>query len=344
MGATVTRNVQLTEDNVGLITRSGKVVAGPELPKNPEPKVPIADEIRQVVKTIKVSDYDIIEQLKRQPAQISLFDLINSSDKHRNSLERFLAEVHVPPEIEDNAFDIFMNGMLAQNPITFSDQDVPKGAEESNKALFITLSCMGNQISKVLIDGGSGVNILPLGVARQLGLDVKNMSPPSLNIRAFDGAKRKPLGEIILEIIMGPAKFMTAFQVLETNSSFNMLLGRPWIHQAGAIPSTYHQNVKFPFGGKLVTVNGERDIELCNEVDIPYVGEPSVEPSTMQAFEMVNMIRKVNNDPPIEPVVANMARVLLQMGYQIGGGLGARGQGMLFPIQIPMPADKAGIR
>ncbi|KAI4302251.1 hypothetical protein MLD38_038025 [Melastoma candidum] len=63
----------------------------------------------------------------------------------------------------------------------------------------------------------------------------------------------------------------------------------------------------------------------------------------MQPFEMVNMIRKVNNDPPIEPVIANMARVLLQMGYQIRGGLGARGQGMLFPIQIPTPADKAGI-
>ncbi|MCI57109.1 receptor-like kinase, partial [Trifolium medium] len=35
-------------------------------------------------------------------------------------------------------------------------------------------------------------------------------------------------------------------------------LGRPWIHEAGAVPSTLHQNLKFVKNGKVVTVKGEQ--------------------------------------------------------------------------------------
>ncbi|KAK4732101.1 hypothetical protein R3W88_025089 [Solanum pinnatisectum] len=35
------------------------------------------------------------------------------------------------------------------------------------------------------------------------------------------------------------------FQVLNINTSYNLLLGRPFIHMAGAVPSTLHQLMKF---------------------------------------------------------------------------------------------------
>ena len=46
----------------------------------------------------------------------------------------------------------------------------------------------------------------------------------------------------------------TKFLVVDCDSSYNMILGRPWIHGMGAVPSTLHQMVKFltPWGIKAI--------------------------------------------------------------------------------------------
>ncbi|MCI92138.1 hypothetical protein A2U01_0113434, partial [Trifolium medium] len=44
---------------------------------------------------------------------------------------------------------------------------------------------------------------------------------------------------------------------MNVQASYSCLLGRPWIHAAGAVTSTLHQKLKFVQGGKLVVVNGE---------------------------------------------------------------------------------------
>ena len=43
-------------------------------------------------------------------------------------------------------------------------------------------------------------------------------------------------------------------------TSFNLLLGRPWIHKAGAIPSSLHRKVKFIHDGQAIMVQSTRDM------------------------------------------------------------------------------------
>ncbi|XP_070030107.1 uncharacterized protein [Nicotiana sylvestris] len=69
----------------------------------------------------------------------------------------------------------------------------------------------------------------------------------NVSVRAFDGIKRDTLGEIDLVLTIGPVEFEITFQVLDMDTSYNFLLGRPWIHAAGAVPSTLHQMVKFEY-------------------------------------------------------------------------------------------------
>ena len=47
------------------------------------------------------------------------------------------------------------------------------------------------------------------------------------------------------------------FQVLNIASCFNMLLGRSWIHDTEAIPSSLYQKVRFPHEGAIVTIYGD---------------------------------------------------------------------------------------
>ena len=49
------------------------------------------------------------------------------------------------------------------------------------------------------------------------------------------------MGTLSTHVMIGPVIYSILFQVLRIQSSFNLLLGRPWIHEAGAIPSSLHQ-------------------------------------------------------------------------------------------------------
>ena len=53
--------------------------------------------------------------------------------------------------------------------------------------------------------------------------------------------------------------------------SYNCLLGRPWIHIAGAIPSTLHQKIKFVAEGQLVCASVEEDMIVATSSRTPYV-------------------------------------------------------------------------
>ena len=77
---------------------------------------------------------------------------------------------------------------------------------------------------------------------------------------AFDGTKREVLRNIKLPIQVRPCTFDSEFIVMDINPSYNCLLGRPWIHMAGAVPSTLHQKVKFVVEESLIIVVVEEDM------------------------------------------------------------------------------------
>ena len=55
------------------------------------------------------------------------------------------------------------------------------------------------------------------------------------------------------------------FQVLKTQSSFNLLLGCPWTHEAGAIPSSLHQKVKFIHERHIIMIQPDKDVVTSSQ-------------------------------------------------------------------------------
>lgn len=82
----------------------------------------------------------------------------------------------------------------------------------------------------------------------------------------FDETKRDILGKVPQEVKIERVDFNITFQVLKTIGSFNMLLGRPWIYIVGVVPSIIQQRIKFIMGDKLITVKGEYNVQISNEV------------------------------------------------------------------------------
>lgn len=68
-----------------------------------------------------------------------------------------------------------------------------------------------------------------------------------------------------LDLQVSPLSLMTEFHVLDIKTTFNLLLGRPGLHQAGAISSTYHQSLKFRYKGRIVTIQADNEVRLSAE-------------------------------------------------------------------------------
>lgn len=55
--------------------------------------------MEEVLKIIRKSDYDIVDQLGHTPSKISMLSLLLCSEAHAKALSKFLRTAHVPNEI-----------------------------------------------------------------------------------------------------------------------------------------------------------------------------------------------------------------------------------------------------
>ncbi|XP_070054573.1 uncharacterized protein [Nicotiana tomentosiformis] len=132
--------------------------------------------------------------------------------------------------------------VLESHKITFhEDALLPEGLIH-NKTLHITVQFEDKFISRVLIDGGKGVHEIRMG---------------SMNVKAFKESHRATIREINLDLQIRLTWFDVEFQVLDISATYNLLLGRPWIHATGAVASTLHQVVKFEWNHQEVIIQGD---------------------------------------------------------------------------------------
>ncbi|PKI48813.1 hypothetical protein CRG98_030790, partial [Punica granatum] len=123
---------------------------------------------------------------------------------------------------------------IFSNTISFSDDELPSEGWSHSRALHIVCKCNNYIIGRVMIDNGSALNVCPVTTLKQMNVDLNRVRPSKTAVPAFDGSRREVNGEIDLLIDVGPCSFSIMFQVLDIPNAFSLLLGRPWIHSAGA--------------------------------------------------------------------------------------------------------------
>ncbi|XP_056163882.1 uncharacterized protein LOC130137143 [Syzygium oleosum] len=331
-------------DEVDAITRSGRCYAPAG---GIEKKAVTEEDAKQFLAVIKTSEFNVVNQLRKMPAQISLLDLFKSSEKHKDALLKVLNEVHVPKTIDEAQLEEFVGTILLKDQISFADEDFPVEGRNHNKALYISIKHHDMMVARTLIDNGFALNLCPLATLRLLKVDLGKMRTAKNPVRAFDGTRREVIGEIELELLVGPVTFLVPFQVLDIPSAFNFLLGRPWIHTAGAVPSGLHQKVRFVVDGKLVTVHGETDFKVYHEIAIPYVEPECKEESSFQTLELVSMVHvpvgSLMGTPELSKPTLAAGKIMLANGYNHGEGLGLHGQGIRKPIEVEKGAKREGL-
>ncbi|XP_023921587.1 uncharacterized protein LOC112033042 [Quercus suber] len=79
-----------------------------------------------------------------------------------------------------------------------------------------------------------------------LGLKLEDLSRYDTPLVGFDGKIVTLEGQIKLPIVIEGKEVEVNFIVVNIFSPYTVILGHPWIHAIGTVPSTLHQKLKFP--------------------------------------------------------------------------------------------------
>ena len=96
------------------------------------------------------------------------------------------------------------------------------------------------RIKRIVVDNGSSTNVIFLNALKDMNLDEAHMHHRSTVLVKFSGEKKLTLGDITLPVYVAGIDLHITFVVLDNTSAYNVILGRPWIHEMRAVPSTFH--------------------------------------------------------------------------------------------------------
>ena len=84
----------------------------------------------------------------------------------------------------------------------------------------------GKPVSKVLVDNGSVVNVIPLRMLGALGRNIDDLIEKKVYVLAFTGEISKTLGVLPIGIIVGSKTSLSVFFVINFTANYNVLLGK----------------------------------------------------------------------------------------------------------------------
>ena len=104
----------------------------------------------------------------------------------------------------------------------------------------ITLRIGDYDVKRVMVDGGSGAEVMYPDLYKGLGLKLEDLMPYNFPLISFNGKLVIPKVMIRLPIQTGPEIVKVNFIMVDTYFPYTAIVGRPWLHTLGAVASSLH--------------------------------------------------------------------------------------------------------
>jgi hypothetical protein len=127
----------------------------------------------------------------------------------------------------------------------------------------------GSKLNKVLIDGGSGLNVLFTKTLKKMKLDITHMLIKCTS--PFDGIvpgnAAIPLGSVVLPVTLEETRdnYRTEyvkFEVADFETSYHAILGKPAIAKFMAVPHYTYLVLKMPSPAGVLSLQGDLKISF----------------------------------------------------------------------------------
>ena len=124
--------------------------------------------------------------------------------------------------------------------LSFFEEDKIGTIQPHDDALVITLRIGGYNVKKVMVDDGSGAEIMYPDLYTKLKLRPEDLTPYNSPLMSFDGKIVMLKDQIKLPVQTGPEIVEVDFIVVDTYSPYTAIVARPWLHTLGVVASTLH--------------------------------------------------------------------------------------------------------
>jgi hypothetical protein len=158
-------------------------------------------------------------------------------------------------------------------PITFSRANQWTSFSEPGRfPLVLKPVVAGSKLNKVLINSGSGLNVLFTKTLKKMKLDITHMltksNTPFYGI--VPGNAAIPLGSVVLPVTFGESRdnYRTEyinFEVADFETSYHAILGRPAITKFMAVPHYTYLVLKMPCPAGVLSLQG--DLKISHDCD-----------------------------------------------------------------------------
>ena len=128
----------------------------------------------------------------------------------------------------------------------------------------------GFHLTRVLMDGGSSLNLLYQDTVRKMGIDPSRIKPTKTTFKGvIPGVEASCTGSVTLEVVFGsPDNFRSEeliFDIVPFRSGYHALLGRTAFAKFNAVPHYAYLKLKMPGPRGVITVNGNTERSLRTE-------------------------------------------------------------------------------
>ena len=127
-----------------------------------------------------------------------------------------------------------------QLTLSFSDEDKVGTIQPYDDALVITLRIGGYDVKRVMVDLGSGAEVMYPNLYKGLNLRPEDLTAYDYPLVRFDEKVVIPRGQIRLPVQAGSKVVEVDFIVVDVYSLYTAIVARPWCHALGAVSSTLH--------------------------------------------------------------------------------------------------------
>jgi hypothetical protein len=186
-----------------------------------------------------------------------------SSRQRKRERHKVLAAEKAPPSFLD----------WSEDAITFSREDHPNRIPNPGQYPLVVDPVIGNaRFSKVLMDGGSSLNILYAHTLRLLGIRLDQLRPSTTPFHGVAPGKRvQPLGQIDLPAWFGTPnnyrKETLTFEVVGLRGAYHAILGRPCYAKFMAVPNYTYLKMKMSGPNGVITVGSSIEHAFDCDVD-----------------------------------------------------------------------------
>jgi hypothetical protein len=191
-------------------------------------------------------------------------------------------------------------------PISFSRDDQWTSFSEPGKfPLVLDLVVAEVRLTKVLIDGGSGLNLIFASTLRKMGLDFTDMLGPSKSpfYSIVPGNAVHPLGMVVLLVTFGTRENyrteLIKFEVANFESSYHAILGRPALAKFMRLPHYVYLLLKMPGQSGVLTLRGDLKKSYdCKQEAIQYASTTRVPDASGEVLTAAQQLSQAGLEIP----------------------------------------------